>query len=106
MVGPIIKRKVLCRWLTIRGKRWRIVIQRPPKNDCRALCCYENRTIYIRPSADNKIECIVHEILHACLEDIEEDAIDETEQAIIEALLILPRIANLCPVTEKTLANP
>jgi hypothetical protein len=81
-----------CRRLKIRGENWRIVIARPPKNDCRALCEYQTKTIWIRPSADNKIECIVHEILHACFYDLEEEAIDEAEQAIIQGLLVVPKI--------------
>lgn len=80
------------RRLKIRGQRWRILIARPPENKCSALCDYDARTIYIRPSAD-KVRCIVHEVLHACLADIEEKAVEETEEAIVKALELVATVA-------------
>lgn len=74
------------RRLKIRGQNWRIVIDRPPKNKCDALCVYDNRTIYIRPNATDRAACIVHEILHACFRDIGEEAIEEAEEAIVKGL--------------------
>ncbi len=78
------------RYLTIRGERWRIVIGRPPQNKCDALCCFDRKTIYIRPKAD-RLACICHEILHACLPDLEEVAIMEIEEALVKGLsLVIP----------------
>lgn len=76
------------RHLKIRGDKWKIVIGRPPENKCDGLCHYATSTIYIRPSAD-RIPTIVHEILHACLWDVSEEAIEETEDALVKALELL-----------------
>lgn len=73
------------RRLKIRGQTWRIVIGRPPANKCDALCCFDHNTIYIRKSAE-RIPCIVHEVLHASLPDLAEEAIEEIEDAIVKAL--------------------
>jgi len=69
----------------IRGERWRIVFGRPPLNKCSALCDYNTRTIWIRKGED-QIACMIHEVLHACLPDIEEETIEEMEQALVKAL--------------------
>lgn len=73
------------RRLKIRDQQWRIVIGRPPKNNCSALCDYETRTIYIRKGQD-KAACIIHEIIHAAFPDLKEDAVEETEEAIMKGL--------------------
>lgn len=73
------------RRLKIRGETWRIVIGRPPANKCDALCHYERRTLYIRKSAE-RVPAIVHEVLHACLQDFDEEAVEEIEAAIVKAL--------------------
>lgn len=78
----------LVRRVRIRGKLWRVVIGRPPKNKCDALCDSDRvhhpaRTIWIRPSAD-RLAGVVHEVLHACFPDLEEKAIEEAEEAIVK----------------------
>ena len=75
------------RRIKIRGEKWRIVIARPPQNFCDALCCYNERTIYIRPTAD-LTRCVVHEILHAACPDLSEEAVEELEDAICTGLEI------------------
>lgn len=79
-----------CR-IKIRGSNWRIIIGRPPLNHCTGCCIKTARTIYIRPSAPNKFETLVHEILHACHWDLTEEAILETEEAIVKGLRLLER---------------
>lgn len=79
------------RRLRIRGAPWRIVIGRPPLNKCEGLCVYQTRTIYVRPNSPDRSATAVHEILHACFPDIEEAAIREAEEAIMEGLgLVCP----------------
>jgi hypothetical protein len=77
------------RRLKIRGQNWRIVIARPPENNCIALCVYDERTIYIRPSCADRAAAIVHEILHACFRDLEEKAVEEAEEAIVKGLELI-----------------
>jgi hypothetical protein len=69
----------------IRGKWWRIKFRKPPCKDDVGLCDYDERTIYIHPDCDISA-VMVHEITHASLPDIEETAVQETEDAIIFAL--------------------
>lgn len=79
------------RRLRIRGAPWRIVIGRPPKNNCEGLCDYDTRTIYIRPSSPDHSRTSVHETLHACFPDLEERVILEAEEAIMKGLeLVCP----------------
>ena len=87
--GKFIRGKT-CR-LKIRGQRWRIVIGRPPMNRCSGCCVKADRTIYIRSRAKNKFETLVHEILHACHWDLTEEAIVETEEALVKGLRLLER---------------
>ncbi len=72
------------RYLTIRGKRWKIAIARLPINKSDATCDYDNRIILISPSTKDKKSALIHEILHACLPDIEENAICGIEFAILD----------------------
>ena len=60
-------------------------------NHCSGCIVPQDRTIYIRKSARNKFETLVHEILHACLWDLAEEAILDTEEAIVKGLLLLNR---------------
>lgn len=88
--GNKSQRPKCCR-IKIRGMWWRILISRPPENYCSGLCNIQTRTIYIRPTAKNKFETLVHEILHACLWDLTEEAVMETEEAIVKGLRLLER---------------
>lgn len=73
------------RRIKIRGHHWRIIIGRPPHNNCGAICDYDTRTIYIRKGED-RTACVVHEILHALFPDCTEDVIEEAEAAIVKGL--------------------
>lgn len=75
------------RRLKIRGETWRIVIGRLPKTYADGVCDPNVRTIYISPHRDvDRKATVVHEILHACFEDIDESAITEAEEAICKGL--------------------
>ncbi len=75
------------RYIKIRGERWRLkFVKRMPKRGTVGLCVYTNRTIYIKLNSGEMIGSIVHEIMHAALQDIEEDAVSETEDAITAGL--------------------
>jgi hypothetical protein len=60
-------------------------------NRCSGCIVPGERTIYIRGTAKNKFETLVHEILHACLWDLTEEAILETEEAVVKGLRLLAR---------------
>lgn len=84
----------MARRIKIRGENWRMSIERPPAKDTPkrrtvALCHYATRTIYIHPKERNKLRCVLHEILHACLPDIEEKAIEETELALYRGIRLI-----------------
>ena len=91
------KRKI--RYVPIRGTKWKLILGRPPLNTCEGVCDYNTSTLWIRPDKDrlrfarsrrldhvSDRHIIVHEVLHAALPDIEEEAIDETADAINDAL--------------------
>jgi hypothetical protein len=51
------------------------------------LCDYDEKIIYIHPNATAGITAtLIHEILHACLPDLNEESILECEAAIAEGL--------------------
>jgi hypothetical protein len=70
--------------LVIRGKRWKVAISRLPINNADATCDYTNRVILISPSTKDKKSAMFHEILHACLPDLEELAVCEIELALLD----------------------
>lgn len=74
------------RYIRIRGVRWRLVLGRPPANLCDGYCDYNTHTIYIRSTCGDVRASAIHEILHACLPDIEEEAIEEVEAALVSVL--------------------
>ena len=80
MTRPYVRR------ITIRGKRWRIVVGKPPANRCDGLCCYKTRTIYVRRKIANRIPALIHEVLHACFPDMDEESITEAEISLVTAL--------------------
>jgi hypothetical protein len=66
--------------VSIDGKKWTIRLQRPPSREpLDGLCVKDDRVIYLRPSAmqTRGIELVCHELIHARLFDIDEDAVDE-----------------------------
>jgi hypothetical protein len=74
-----MKRTRRAKRVTIDGKKWTIRLQRPPGRNYDGLCVKDDRTIYIRPEAvtERGIELVCHELIHARLFDIDEEAVDE-----------------------------
>lgn len=73
----------------IRGKWWRILEEYPLKLDgktVRGYCDKAQRLIVHDGGADMAFT-IIHEVLHACLWDLDESAVEETEDAIKTALV-------------------
>jgi hypothetical protein len=69
--------------IKIDGKSWRVCIMRPPiKEVTDGLCDIENKTIYIHPDALKTcgIETICHELIHARLWDVCEEAVAEISE--------------------------
>ena len=67
-----------------RGKKYKIFF-RPPKNmNHIGPCDFGTREIEIKPSlkGKEKLDCIIHEALHACLPDLDDDAVNETGIAV------------------------
>ena len=81
--------------LKIRGQYWRVVFEAPPKDKGgdfgdHGLCHYETRTLYVDPLKADVWGTYLHEVLHAALPDICEEAIADTEAAIVAALSAYP----------------
>lgn len=75
--------------LRIRGRWWTIRVERPPdKANIEGLCDYESRTIYLRPGTELPAT-LLHEVLHACFPDNDEDSIVEAEEALVNALQVM-----------------
>lgn len=72
--------------IRIRGKWWKIIV-----GSCNGMgkaegfCVYDERTIYLKPGTDLP-STLLHEVAHAALPDINEDAIEELEAAQMNAL--------------------
>jgi hypothetical protein len=84
--------------IRIRGRWWVIKRAAPPKKGeakgvgrTDGLCDYETRTIYVNPRSEEQRATLLHEVLHAALPDLDEDAIRETEEALENALQIFER---------------
>lgn len=80
------------RRLWIRGRRWKVAISRLPIYKKDATCDYTNRIILISPSTKDKKSALIHEIIHACLPDLEELAVCEIELALQDGINILDRL--------------
>jgi hypothetical protein len=73
-------RRVHTKRVKIDGKPWKIKLQRPPGREAYdGLCVKDDRTIYLHPDAigHRGIELVCHELIHARLFDIDEEAVDE-----------------------------
>lgn len=73
--------------ISVNGKAWRVKLQRPPAREAYdGLCVQDDRTIYIHPDAiaHRGIELICHELIHARLFDIDEEAVDEIGRLVGE----------------------
>jgi hypothetical protein len=73
-------RRVPTKRVKIDDRVWTIKLQRPPAREpYDGLCVKDDRTIYLHPEAigHRGIELVCHELIHARLFDIDEDAVDE-----------------------------
>jgi len=76
---------------TFRGKRYKISFQNNLKDKALGLCdspAGKNKTIKIKKNMSdfNELETIIHESLHACFWDIDEEAIHESSGDIARIL--------------------
>lgn len=80
--------------IQLRGRRYRLRFQRKPKKDgaeCFGYCDHPNlkgKSIVVEEKLGDakELEVLIHEMLHACLWDLDEEAIDETAHDIARAL--------------------
>jgi len=72
----------------VRGKNYKIEFKSPKNKRDLGECDNENKIILIRPSLKDRIrlEVTLHEVLHACCPDLNEDAIDETAMSLSKLL--------------------
>jgi hypothetical protein len=72
-------RRVRSKRVKIDGKNWSIRLQKPPSKGDAGLCVKDDRTIYLCPEEirTRGIELVCHELIHARLFDIDEDAVEE-----------------------------
>lgn len=71
----------------IRGKYWKILRDRlPPDKD--GLCVRDKRLITVRPSlrGERELDVLIHEMLHACMWDLDEEAVTEMASDIAHVL--------------------
>ena len=75
------------RILKIRGQKWRLRFV-PYLGEAEGVCNKPERTIRIAlgKSDQDTMDSIIHEVLHAALWDLDEDAVFTTANAISEAL--------------------
>ena len=68
---------------TFRKRRFRVVERR--MKDAFGQCAYDERVIALHPGLKDRkrLATLVHESLHACLPDLSEDAVAETEEGIV-----------------------
>jgi hypothetical protein len=73
----------------IRGQYWQIVWSKLPRSTL-GLCDWASRTITISTSkrikGELELDTICHEILHAAMPDMAEEAIDSTATSLARAL--------------------
>ena len=71
----------------IRGQRWRIRFV-PNLGDAEGICDKPNRIIRIAKGypEQNTLDSVIHELIHAALWDLDEEAVAETANSISEAL--------------------
>jgi len=75
------------RIVRIRGSKWRIRFV-PNLGDCEGVCHKPSRTIRIALGypEDRTLDSVIHEVLHAALWDLDEEAVSETANSIAQAL--------------------
>ena len=69
-----------------RKKRWKVTFGK--LNKIYGLCNYDTKEITIRKSLDGdlRLDTIIHECLHACYPDLDDECIDETATDITKLL--------------------
>ena len=73
-------RRIRTKKVKLDGKTWTVKIQRPPERKTLAgLCVKDDREIYLHPDEiiHRGIELVCHEVVHARLFDIDEEAVEE-----------------------------
>ena len=85
------KTKVKPQTHIFRGKKYKIFFRNPSNRTHLGTCDYAAKEIEVRPTLDSKdkLDVIIHESLHACFADIEDDAISETATTIANLLMKL-----------------
>lgn len=75
------------RIVRIRNQRWRIRFV-PNLGDCEGVCDKPARTIRIALGYPDEqtMDSVIHEVLHAALWDLDEEAVEETANAVSSAL--------------------
>lgn len=76
----------------IRNQWWRLVYGRAPRAKVHGLCDYEDRTLYVTRRGVPQATAI-HEALHAALPYLTEEEIIAGEEAVVNALCTLERLA-------------
>jgi len=77
--------------LRLRGKLWRLLITKDTLGTAKGSCeapTLPNKAIRIRPSLKGRqeLDTYIHEMLHACLWDLDEEAITDSATDIARAL--------------------
>ena len=72
--------------IRLRTGKWKVRFKKMRKDDGR--CIYAERKIIIDPRVRGKkaMEIWIHELLHACLPDLDEAAIDPTAENVVDVL--------------------
>lgn len=71
--------------IKIRRKWWTIRYHKGGNTDAYGECHWDKREITIRKTPESA-PTLIHEIIHACQPDLNEDAVLEIEDAIVKAL--------------------
>lgn len=72
--------------IKIRGRVWTVIFRPVPcEPTLFGICDYDTKTIRVHPGKEPR-GTLIHEVIHACLPDLSETAVDETERAITKAL--------------------
>jgi hypothetical protein len=72
--------------IKIRGRVWTVIFRPVPcEPTLFGICDYDSKTIRVHPDKEPR-GTLIHEVIHACLPDLTETAVDETERAITKAL--------------------
>lgn len=74
-----------------RGFRFKIFFRSPKNRNHLGTCDIGKKEIEIKPTleGEEELDCLIHEALHACLPDIDDDAVDDTATSIAKFLVRL-----------------